>query len=722
MRESKTMVVKNFFCLLCLVGSVSSKAQPLKNNMDSTDAKQLPEVVVTAEKKLAPLQTTSAAITAISAAQINAYRLWNSKDITGIVPNLYAGNSGDGRNVNAIRGITTTSYDPAITTYIDGVNQFSLDTYIPQLQDIERIEILRGPQGTLYGRNAMGGVINIITKQPTNITNGFAEINLGSYNQQRYNAAIRTPLIKNKLFLGAAVLYNKRNGFYTNEFTGNSFDKQSAISGNYFLKYLPKEKWTITLNVKHQNNTNNGAFPLVNGVQDALSNPFKLNQNAVGEMNDGTLNASLSFQYAGPKINVSNQFAWQQNKRIYKTPIDADFSPLDAITISNNYDGQWNKVKVLSHELNISSVANKSSKLEWTAGTYFFHQINPTKQATNFGKDAGFIGMPDINFSSINTSNGINTGFALFGQINYKLNSKLSLIAGLRSDYENRKLTVKGEYQKLGQPALTTMPDTSATQSFTALSPKLGLNYQLNTASNLYAVFNRGFRTGGFTQLSLDPSQPPLYAYNPEYSSGLELGVKNTFFNKHLQLNANIFYTVVKNAQVPTLVLPAAITVIKNTGQMISTGAELELIAKPARGWHIEYNAGYTHAEYQSLKMAANGAVENFDGKKQIFTPNITSMLAVQYSYLANAARNIQLMARCEWLYLGTRYFDLANTIRQQPTNTLNTRVGITMPKLEIFFWGRNISNQKYIEYAYDFGGVHLANPANFGFGVKTIF
>ncbi|TAH09014.1 MAG: TonB-dependent receptor [Sphingobacteriia bacterium] len=715
------MLVRNFLCVLCLSGVVSSQAQQLKKDIDSSDAKQLAEVIVTAEKRLAPLQTTSAAVTAISAAQVNVYRLWNIKDITGIVPNLYAGNSGDGRNVSAIRGITTTSYDPAITTYIDGVNQFSLDTYIPQLQDIERIEILRGPQGTLYGRNAMGGVINIITKQPTNSTNGFAEINLGSYNQQRYNAGIRMPLIKNKLFVGAAALYTKRDGFYTNEFTGKFFDKQSGISGNYFLKWLPKEKWTITLNVKHQHNKNNGAFPLINGVQDALNNPFKLNQNAVGEMDDRTLNASLSIQYAGSKINVNNQFAWQQNKRIYNSPIDADFSPLDAITISNNYDGQWNKVKVFTHEMNISSVANKSKKLEWTAGTYFFHQINPTKQATNFGKDAVLIGMPDIDFSSINTSNGINTGFALFGQINYKLSSKLSLIAGLRNDYESRKLTVKGEYQKLGQPAITTTPDTTATELFTALSPKLGLNYQLNTASNLYAVFNRGFRTGGFTQLSLDPSQPPLYAYKPEYSSSVELGIKNRFFNNRFLFNATIFYTVVKNAQVPTLVLPDAITVIKNTGRMISSGAELELIAKPAKGWHIEYNAGYTNAEYQSLKIAANGGVENFDGKKQIFTPNITSMLALQYSYLANAARNIQLMARCEWLYLGTRYFDLANNIRQQPTNMVNTRVGITTPKLEIFFWGRNIFNQKYIEYAYDFGGVHLANPANFGFGVKTI-
>ena len=147
---------------------------------------QLEAVLVSAEKKEAFLQKVPLSITAISSHQVKDYRLWNSHELTAIVPNLYSASSGDERNVTGIRGIATTSYDPAVATYIDGVNQFSLDTYIPQLSDIERIEVLRGPQGTLYGRNAMGGVINIITKQPGNKLGGFAEINIGNYNQQRY--------------------------------------------------------------------------------------------------------------------------------------------------------------------------------------------------------------------------------------------------------------------------------------------------------------------------------------------------------------------------------------------------------------------------------------------------------------------------------------------------------------------------------------------------------
>src|SRR6185437_3472482 len=161
---------------------------------------RLDEVVVTAEKKEELLQKIPVSITALSAKQVQEYQLWNSKDLTAIIPNLNSNNSGDERNVTSIRGIVTTSYDPAVATYIDGVNQFSLDTYISNLFDVERIEVLRGPQGTLYGRNAMGGVINIITKQPTNTTRGFAELNIGNYGQQRYAFGFRTPLIKNKLF------------------------------------------------------------------------------------------------------------------------------------------------------------------------------------------------------------------------------------------------------------------------------------------------------------------------------------------------------------------------------------------------------------------------------------------------------------------------------------------------------------------------------------------
>jgi iron complex outermembrane receptor protein len=195
-----------------------SLAQDASVDVLLTDAaSQLDEVIITAQKKEELPQKVPIAITVLSAKEVQDYRLWNIKDIAGISPNLYSANPGDNRNVTSIRGIATTSYDPAVATYIDGVNQFGLDTYFAELLDVERIEVLRGPQGTLYGRNAMAGVINIITRQPTNKTTGFAEISMGNYGQQRYSAGIKTALVKDKLYFGASGLYDAMNGFYTND-------------------------------------------------------------------------------------------------------------------------------------------------------------------------------------------------------------------------------------------------------------------------------------------------------------------------------------------------------------------------------------------------------------------------------------------------------------------------------------------------------------------------
>lgn len=678
---------------------------------------QLDAVIVSAQKKEESLQKIPFSISSISARQVQDYRLWDIKEITAIVPNLYAADPGDNRNVSSIRGITTTSYDPAIATYIDGVNQFNLDTYIAQLVDIERIEILRGPQGTLYGRNAMGGVINIITKQPTNQLAGNLELSVGNYGQHRFGYGIRFPVVKDKLFAGFAGVYEGRKGFYTNEFNNKSFDRQRGATGNYYLKYIPNSKWNVTLNVKHSWNRNHGTFPLVMNADSALKYPFKLNQNAVTKMIDDIFNGSLSINHFGRGFQFSSQTAYQTNHRYYNQPIDGDFSPIDGVSIINDYGNDWNKVKVLTQEFKLSSPASSASPLNWTVGTYLFYQDNPVKQATHFGNDADLVGAPDKNFSIIGTTKGKNRGIAFFGQATYSITKKLDLIAGLRYDYEKKKLSVLGEYQKDPDPTpiFETRPDTSATNSFSALSPKLGLAYRATENTNLYITYSRGYRTGGLTPLSSDPSQPPLHPYKPEYSDNVEIGIKNNLFSNRLYLNFAAFYTVVKDAQVPTLIVPDAVTITRNAGKLTSKGVELEISSFPVKGLQAIYNVGFTDAEYKTLKLSQNGSSVDLAGKKQIFTPETTSMLALQYGYAIGTRQNLQLVVRGEWMYLGKQYFDLANNISQSPYHLLNTRFGLAANNFEIMFWGRNLADRNYISYAYDFGAVHLGNPRTYG-------
>lgn len=726
----KNIPVGNYSIAISAVGyaTVTKNIELTKEGVTSFEfalkdvSKQLDEVIVTAEKKQENVQSIPSSITALNSKNVNDYRLWNSKDLTAIVPNLYSANPGDGRNVTSVRGVTSSSYDPAVTTYIDGVNQFTLDTYIPQLFDVERIEVLRGPQGTLYGRNAMGGVINIITKQPSNKTNGFIEIGIGNYGQQRYTAAIRTPVIKDKLFFGASFLYEGLDGYYTNEFDNSKFDKQHSAGGNYYLKYLVNDKWSLILNAKHFANRNNGSFTLAPGKDAAFSDPFKVNQNAVTKLVDNTFNTSLTANYTGHNFNFSSQTSYQSNYRYYETPIDGDFSPVDAITIINNYGNKWNNIKVVTEELRFTSPASSVSKLKWTAGSYLFYEDVPNKQATHFGKDAALVGSPDSNYAIINTTKANSSGVAVYAQGEYAVTKKVSVIAGVRYDYQHSKENVLGEYQPDASPVpiFETQPDTSANVSYSAFSPKLSIAYHPASNVNLFISYSRGYRTGGLTQLGADPSQPPLYAYKPEYSNNFEIGIKNTFLENRLRANISLFYTNITDVQVPTLVLPAAITVTKNAGSLKSKGVDVELASTILKGMEATYNFGYTNAKYTELKLSQNGNETDFSGNRQIFTPDVTSMLALQYNIALVPSRGIQFVIRGEWMYLGTQYFDLANNITQSPYHLLNTRLGLKIKHAELYFWERNMTDVKYIAYAYDFGAVHLGTPRTYGFTLKA--
>lgn len=696
-------------------------ANSQQTNKDSSYT--LEDVIVTAQKRAEKLHNVPFAISSLNAKQIEDYRIRNIKELTSIIPNLYSADPGDARDVTSIRGIATTSYDPATAVYIDGVNQFGLDTYIPSLFDVERIEVLRGPQGTLYGRNAMAGVINIITKQPSNSSSGSASFSMGNYAQNRLNLNIKTPIIKNKLFFGASFLYDSRNGFYTNQFNNESYDKQHGISGNYFLKYIANQQWSATFNVKHRNQNNNGAFPLTMGAEDAIANPFVLNQNATTTMKDNSMNASLSIHYSGHSFDFVSQTAYQSNYRYYTKPIDGDFSPYDAISIINNYGTKWNTIKVWTQEFRISSPTSNNNPFKWTAGAYLFQQDAPVKQGTRFGKDANSIMMVgDSLFTLINTTNATKQGLAFFGQISYALTKQLNLTAGLRNDLEHQSQSVIGEYQHDPMPnPITIRPDTSANINFNAWSPKLALDYHFNDRTMAYVQYSKGFRTGGLSALGSDPSQPPLVGFLPEHSNNFELGVKNNLLNNHLSLNLAVFYTKINDAQVPSLVLPDAITITKNVGKLNSKGIELELSAQASRNLSIQYSFGYTNATYESLQLSQQGSSVNLDGKKQLFSPDITSLLAMQYSFAIKPGHS-NAFIRAEWKYLGTTYFDLGNNMKQSPYHLINTSAGYNFKKMSAQVWGRNLLNQKYISYAYDFGAVHLGDPLNYGVTVSYRF
>jgi len=168
------------------------------------------------------------------------------------------------------------------------------------------------------------------------------------------------------------------------------------------------------------------------------------------------------------------------------------------------------------------------------------------------------------------------------------------------------------------------------------------------------------------------------------------------------------------------LIFPDAITITRNTGELTSRGAELEINALVVKGFEINYNAGYTKATYNALTVSQNSTAVNLQGKRQIFSPDVTSMLALQYNINIGKKKGYEIFIRSEWKYLGRQYFDLANTIKQDPYNLFNARFGVALKNILLTFSGQNLSNKKHIQYGYDFGAVRLGTPLLFGATVRV--
>jgi iron complex outermembrane receptor protein len=169
-------------------------------------------------------------------------------------------------------------------------------------------------------------------------------------------------------------------------------------------------------------------------------------------------------------------------------------------------------------------------------------------------------------------------------------------------------------------------------------------------------------------------------------------------------------------------VLPEALTVTQNAGELTSKGVEMEFSATPFKALQIDYSLGYTDAKYDKLLLPNQGTEVDLEGNRQVFTPEVTSMFAIQYGPRISEWESLRVVLRGEAMSIGDQYFDLANTIKQDNYGVYNARAGVAGTHFELMFWMRNITDKRYISYAYDFGGTHLGDPRNFGVTLRGMF
>ena len=295
----------------------------------------LGDVVVSARKREETLVSSPISVSSLDSKTIEDTQIWDLGGLTAIVPNyLYQEAGVSFQAVQSIRGIQVFSENPAVATYIDDVNQLDILANGFALTDIERIEVLRGPQGTLFGRNAMGGVINIVTKQPGNKTEGFGEVGFGNLNLQRHSFGLRTPLIENKLFFGFSGLFQNRDGYWENDASlalvpdpsldGETVGDYRYLYGNLSLKWLASKKLTFSLNVKSQKDWSNasGFFVSQPNEEIAFENPDKIYLSRLGSHDRNIVNTALVAKHFGRNHTLSSITTYQNIVLAYE---DIDF-------------------------------------------------------------------------------------------------------------------------------------------------------------------------------------------------------------------------------------------------------------------------------------------------------------------------------------------------------------------------------------------------------------
>lgn len=647
---------------------------------------ELETITVTAEKFENSLQKVPLAVSAIGGEQIEKQKIVQYSDLLMVAPNFVAMNSGSPTlNMISTRGILTFSTDPALGVYIDGVPMFAGYGSSIQLMDIERIEILRGPQSTLYGRNALGGIIQIITKKPDNKIRGFAEVSLGNYNYQRYGAGISGPLAKDKLFASFNALYSSYKGYVTNKFNGDDFDHPKNYSGNFYLKFLANDRLRFTLNTKAERNDVQGTFPYASNYETAKADPRTVNQDATNIETRNFMTTSLLAEYQGSSYSISSTTGYTFRENVYED-YDFDFSPLDMVV----YESPQAQ-KTLTQEFKI--VTDQGKKWQFTGGLFGYYDWAKSPNYYIF-KEAYAVIDPSAPYTSGSTNTVNLYGFAAFGNLSFDLSPKLKASAGLRFDSEKRDLVVFSQYEKAPDPVII-FPETNLKSSNNALSPKFSISYQFQEDLMLYTSYTRGFRQGGFNLYSADPEH---YSFDPEYTNNFEVGAKSEWFKNRLRTNLALYYIKWNDQQ--QSIIEGASGYVDNVGEMTSKGFEIELTAIPVKGLDISYNFGVADTEYQKLILPdASGESQNFKGSKQVFTPAYTSTISLNYN--TRLGKELNAFVIPQWKLLGKQYFNYYNDLIQNSFSLLNLNLGIRYKSYELSLWGKNLADTKYLSFAY---------------------
>jgi iron complex outermembrane recepter protein len=644
----------------------------------------LPPVTVSAQKEPADLQKLPVSVTAVTAETIENAGLRTVSEAAIYAPNTAFTEFTARKLSNArFRGIGSSPANPAVTTYLDGVPQLNANSSNVDLVSVQQIEFVRGPQSALFGRNALGGVVNVTSRKPAfGKWTGNANVPLGNYSAIDLHGAASGTVIADTLSAGVGFSFAARDGFTINATTGDDLDSRSSFTGKGQLLWKPRTEWEIRV-ISGAERARDGDY----GLHDLASlrdNPRLASRNFEGFTHRNIFNTTVLTEHKGTFFTVTTTTGLVDWKTEDST--DLDYSAFPLATRDNVEDGFQFTQEVRFASAKPAALPREAT-LSWQAGIFSFNQDYQQDAVNHLGANV----IPQVPFA-VNQYSPVaslnDAGLGLFGQGTLALSDRLNVIAGARFDYESKDADLKTFFD----PAIAPPTVVEAEESFSNFSPQVSATYQLQPQQMVYATLSRGFKAGGFNPASPAGSE----TYGEETSWNLEGGIKTRWLNDRVSVNAAIFSIDWNDLQLNLPNLQVANQFfIANVGGASSRGVEIEAAAKAAPGVDLFTGFGYTRARFGDETMAFGVDVSD---NKVPYTPDYTFNLGVQYGRALTSEWTAY--GRAEVTLYGAFAYDELNVEEQEAYSLAHVRGGIRGKRFFGEGWIRNAFDTNYIPVA----------------------
>jgi iron complex outermembrane recepter protein len=688
-------------------------------------AAEVSELVVTAQRVEENIQQVPIAVSAFSRAVLERQSIETLQDIAIRTPGFSAGQVDPIQSNFAIRGIGSAfgisqnaGGDASVVVFVDGVYAGRGGTPDIDSLDLERVEVLRGPQGTLFGKNAVGGLIQFVSRKPSADPSFRVEGQYGNYDRRSLNVRGNTPL-SDTVFLAGGVSIKLRDGFEFNETTGNDVNDQDLRSASLALRLLPSEDLDVVLSVDltDQDQKGNPRDNICDATLRAGVHCAGINTDprVVNAYTDGYLRRWLQtyrgeINYTTPIGTLTSITAYRAVTLNFRTPFFAN--PVRPPNQIESTQTDHEKNKQFSQELRLAFGA-PDDRLKGQVGVYFLNEDNNRTQDLQQDFPA-----PSNTGVATYPQRVDGRSWAIFGQASFAVTDTVTATAGLRQTWEKKSgrfigLKVSGPGLP---PPLAANYDVRGRKSWKALTPRFALDWQATPDVLLYASATRGFKSGGFQGIAGNAASQST-PYDPEFAWSYEGGAKTQWWDGRLRLNASVFQTDYKDLQISQLV-PLCCVVVGNAATAEIQGFELEFMVNPLPGLTIDGGYAFLDAEFTSF---ANGATANFTGNALPRSPRDKIHVGVQY---VADLQGWEALGRIDYNNQAHMYFEASNIATQKQEGYINVdaRLSLTSPdrRWQVAVWGKNLTDELVATYVTAFAPyrqvlVPYAPPKTYG-------